>query len=576
MPGTVATTASETTPLPKRYWWLKRLSLAALVLVLLLVGLRLIWGQRVQARLDQAIADIQAKGEPIHYEDLISEEIPDEENGAWHLMQALQNWPSVPGQPGVTIHDTDWYIEGEELSSFPDPITDNTAYLATCEPVLDTIRQGVAMEQARWFSGPMPADYNSFNLNTVNHLSSTRQLARLMEDAARRAFDSSDPALGFKILLLIGQHGDQVGRQRLSLIEALVTISIHALQHEAIGQQLAELTDEQVRDTATRQALIELRDWLMDESHHRESFIQCMIANRWSTHQYVLGIRDGSIPVATMFWGGDGYGRLIADTPGLSFVLQPLLIRSQQQCLLLDTEGIEQLKAHDNLRDTAGDPNDQTFEEIYEARPWLYPMFEELFFSDAPARTYYRQLATRRMTATAIAIRLYQADHDGRRPETLDALVPDYLARVSLDPFVGNRPIGYNPIGVVPRTAYDLGREADRIISDDVRAALPTQPLPLLYCVGFDYEDNDGVLIVNEYDGTVEWYSGDDSDDMRYLLVPEPEPIQALIDLTDSGILYQEFGFGPLESGEDEVKQEQDPGDDGEDEQAETEPSQGQ
>ena len=109
-----------TTPTPKRFYWLKRLSLAALILVALLVGLRLVWGQRVQTKLDAAITDIHAKNEPILFEDLQRDPLPDIDNGAWHLTQARLNWPSVPGQPGVSLFDTDWYIEGEE-AGYTDP-----------------------------------------------------------------------------------------------------------------------------------------------------------------------------------------------------------------------------------------------------------------------------------------------------------------------------------------------------------------------------------------------------------------------------------------------------------------------
>ena len=90
-------------PAIKRFYWLKRLSLLFVLLLLLVAGLRLIWGHRVQSRLDQAIADIQAKGEPILFTDLKYPPLADTENGAWYLNQAYFNWPSVPGQPGVTI-----------------------------------------------------------------------------------------------------------------------------------------------------------------------------------------------------------------------------------------------------------------------------------------------------------------------------------------------------------------------------------------------------------------------------------------------------------------------------------------
>lgn len=571
MPEHHETADPPSTPPHQRFRWLKRFLVLGLICFVLLLGLRLIWGHVMQSRLDQAIADIQAKGEPILFADLQNEPIPNADNGAWHLMQALQNWPSIPGQPGVNIHDTDWYIEGEE-AGYTDPITDNAAYLQSCEPVLDTIRRGVAMQRSRWFNGPMPTDYNTFN-NNFNHLGDTRRLARLMDDASRRAFDDGDPALGFEILLLIGQHGDQVGSQRLSIIDALVMISIHAMSYDYTSEHLAQLTDRQVRQPATRAALIALRDWLVDEGDSRQAFIECLVANRWSTHQYVRGIRDGNIPV--QFWLSSGFGRLIIETPGLSFALRPMIDKSHAYALNLESEGIATFKASDNLR-AMSDPSEPTFEETYEARPWLYPMFEELFFSDAVYRTYFRQLATRRMTAAAIAIRLYQADH-GKRPDSLEALAPDYLASVPTDPYIGDQPIGYKPKGVVPKTEYEAGIEYASPISEEVRQALPSQPNPLLYCVGHDFQDNNGVLIVDDYDGTLQDYtSGGPGEDHWLLLVPEPEPVQALIDRYEDTYGLIDPWLDPLEGGEDEVEEQGDAGEDAEDEQPQPEPSEGQ
>src|SRR5258708_3211423 len=49
----------------------------------------------------------------------------------------------------------------------------------------------------------------------------------------------------------------------------------------------------------------------------------------------------------------------------------------------------------------------------------------------------YRAMADRRLAATALAIRLYALDHDGQLPPTLDALAPQYLPAVPIDPMSG-------------------------------------------------------------------------------------------------------------------------------------------
>ena len=68
----------------------------------------------------------------------------------------------------------------------------------------------------------------------------------------------------------------------------------------------------------------------------------------------------------------------------------------------------------------------------------------------------YRAVATRRMAATALAIRLYEIDH-GRRPDELGELVPEYLQAVPPDPLAaGGAPLRYIRDGDYPRL-YSVG-----------------------------------------------------------------------------------------------------------------------
>ncbi len=94
---------------------------------------------------------------------------------------------------------------------------------------------------------------------------------------------------------------------------------------------------------------------------------------------------------------------------------------------------------------------------------------------------HFRLIAMRRMAATALAMRMYELDH-GRRPETLDQLVPDYLPDVPDDPFSETpRPIGYRP---------------------------DANP-PVLYSMGEDGEDDRGAFVLNK-EGGVDWWESPD------------------------------------------------------------------
>jgi hypothetical protein len=65
-------------------------------------------------------------------------------------------------------------------------------------------------------------------------------------------------------------------------------------------------------------------------------------------------------------------------------------------------------------------------------------------------------LASRRMAATAIAIRLYELDH-GRRPSTLVELIGSYLPATPDDPLAPSGPIRYIPNAERP-LLYSVGQ----------------------------------------------------------------------------------------------------------------------
>jgi hypothetical protein len=56
----------------------------------------------------------------------------------------------------------------------------------------------------------------------------------------------------------------------------------------------------------------------------------------------------------------------------------------------------------------------------------------------------FEGVAQRRLLATVLAVRLYQAGHGGKRPGKLEELVPDCLGAVPVDPFAADgRGVGY-------------------------------------------------------------------------------------------------------------------------------------
>src|SRR5438477_8323245 len=75
---------------PRRFWWLKRLSLAAVVVAIALLALRIWWGAKARGILNTEIAAFHAGGEPILPEDFATPIVSDADNGAFYLKKAAE------------------------------------------------------------------------------------------------------------------------------------------------------------------------------------------------------------------------------------------------------------------------------------------------------------------------------------------------------------------------------------------------------------------------------------------------------------------------------------------------------
>jgi hypothetical protein len=86
----------------------------------------------------------------------------------------------------------------------------------------------------------------------------------------------------------------------------------------------------------------------------------------------------------------------------------------------------------------------------------------------------FEVLARRRLAGTALAVALYRADHDGRWPESLEALVPEYLREVPQDLLARNAaPIRYRaaPEPIVWSTGQNGTDDGGKEVTDQTPPA---------------------------------------------------------------------------------------------------------
>lgn len=507
--------SDPTGPIPKRFWWLKRLALLALLLVAGVVLLHVVWASRVEARLQNTVADIQAKGEPILFVDLSYPSLSDPENGAWYLNNAEAIWPGVPGSIADVLDDQ-WYTDDYE--TYNDPITDNAAYLASCKTSLDLVRAAAACEDADWgvvLSQPV------FN-TALQHLSSMRQLARLMEDAARRAVEAGDTELALDIMLHIQTVARLTQARPMGIITHLVGASIAELNVELIERQLPKLDPAALREGPPRDKALALIAAITDNPL-RDSLLESMVSERFFIFDCFESVIDGRMTLGSL-GAGSTLDTMLA-TPGLRQAVLPFLIDEQQRVTQAMTDTIQAMRSHTQYHPMS-DAAAQAFAPIEYSYETSMMSWMLLGTFKPYITSHHQSLARQRMAATAIAIRLFEVDH-GERPKTLDQLMPAYLPALPTDPFSkAGEPIRYNPAGVVPELEE---YEADRL-TDEQAAELDSHPYAVLYSLGVDGFDNAGAPLHMKATGELDDYNNrsyDDSErtDIWFSLDGRPEPV---------------------------------------------------
>ncbi|HUU97565.1 MAG TPA: hypothetical protein VM487_17655 [Phycisphaerae bacterium] len=496
--------SDQARPIPPRYWWLKRILLAAGVLILALAALRWWWGWEAERRLEAKIAEYRAAGQPVTIEDFQSSPIPDDENAAVLLRKAAaaivtpSNSPITPGDVcGSLTVVANWADEVRAL------IEANASALrlardARLEPKTD------------W---QIPLKSPVMNVFFPD-LSPQRNLARLLCAAALYQHQTASDAAAIEALRDALGQARQVGQMRGFLISHLVTVAIDAVAANAIEELAPQLrvaattgaapSDSRVAPPEQVRALI--AD-LLDEEPIREQWRWAIYGERLFALDTVTLVASGRIGPGTLLVGGGGSSPF----GPLAFIAKPMfqldVVQMMEHCTAVARAGTgESYPAACDL-----------FPEHPRRQPGIegHARFLSRILLPSVHRAlelHFRTIAMRRMAALALAVRLYEVDH-GRRPHSLAELIPEYLSEIPLDPFAaGGRPLGY----------------------------LPNAPCPILYSVNLDGVDDGGTYALRE-SGTVDWDAKDlpfflDGDRPRQAdprLATRPATTQAVEDQSD-------------------------------------------
>jgi len=417
MTAATSPTSEPTTPNPPRFRWLKRLLVAGLLSIVSLTAIRIWWGAHARQLLDAELAARRARGERVLPEDFATSTIPDSDNAAVILTnagKAIDEDAPCPSSSNLSFANYFPYPKSWMLMTEKAVVADQKA--------LTLARHSRQCSGADW---QIPMRWDAVSSILPNY-GPVRSLANLLGDAAVLSHLNGDDREALERAVDLLHLSSSVDQQPV-LIGHLVAMGIEAVATYRICLIAPRLTISDAASPAppatapaTRTQVQALTARLLDEDSHRAT-------------------------VAKMFEGERAMQlSMLQDSSARNIVLRPLfqlqtiqIVRAIDQHVTAATQPTwPAVRTAWSTTAPSGTGGMNAITQMWNSI--LMPSMIRAMQAD------FRIVLVRRAAAVSLASRLYQIDHKGAFPPSLQALVPKYLPAVPLDPFAADgRPLAY-------------------------------------------------------------------------------------------------------------------------------------
>jgi hypothetical protein len=400
-----------------------------LVVALLLLGVRLIWGWYTTAALRNEVAKLRSRGQPIEAADFAFVPVPDAENAAKYQFDAARAANPAANPPratnmiysGYPPYDAAWMTAAEGSE-------------AAHGKLFALAREACRHTRVQWNSQPWRAPLGGAAIVgvIVGQLNGIRHLANVLADGAELAHVRGNDVEAIERLRDL-RHLARSLRHDDTMISQLVAIGIEAMACSATMTIAPGLRLDMTTPPATRAEAQALIAELLDEDDMRRGFAQSFRVERAVMHEARQAEGAGTWVIRPLV-----NAQLVREHHNYDVYVGAASLPNKPQVMA----ALTQL--------TAERPEDPTRSGVPRYSRWFgqYMNLERYF------ETWYRVLAERRTVAVSLTAQLFRADH-GRWPAKLEDLVPTYLPAVPLDPFTEGEALGY----VVQPRALPDGRD---------------------------------------------------------------------------------------------------------------------
>ncbi len=438
------------TPRETRRRWRRFFRVIVIIFALLLL-VRLVSGWWVGRGLSSAVKALEESGQPVRIGDITPPMVPAADD-AWPIYKSLLAKAEDVGF-GQDADDETREALRAEYETLHEWLTDLPARAAGAEGIarmvethselLDLLAQAAAKPAIGWrlTDDPLaPLDANVVPVAWLADLMVARAVIRF--DAGRTEEGLADVG----VVALLGLHLAQLPFHEARYLEPQVLHRVRKVLEEMLGS--IDATPAQLGELRGRLAGGARRPILQES-------VLLFRAIRRTIHEQTVNYEINPDPQA-------GGARDVSWTTCVKiWAFRPFIDASHTHGLRLFEEVIPLMDAPypelaeplATIRDRIGEDS-QGFTGSTRRRAYEYAAIA-LWTAERMAVAE----AIRRMAALAVAIRVYQQDHDGQSPETLDQLVPGNIEALPVDPMTGEA-FGYLPAAEPPRV-YSVG--LDRI-----------------------------------------------------------------------------------------------------------------